>query len=89
MFKNACTNQENFDFRLKLLNCDFNEEVANQIYSSGCSDALLVMSHGELILDFTRQAESLEKAIKSALSDLDKLGYKAELIEETCRHSSM
>lgn len=82
MLKNACTNQELFEFTLKLNTMSFNEEVANILYEAGCDDALFNSDATGVYLDFCREDESLEKAISSAIADVKKAGFDATPYEE-------
>jgi len=58
------------------------EEFAEQLYSEGCDDALVgVGQHGRIALNFTRDAESAEEAVLSALSDVQRIIPGAMLVE--------
>jgi hypothetical protein len=50
-------------------------ELADRVYGR-ISDALLSSSHGEVTLNFDREARSLPEAIESAIRDLQELGIK-------------
>ena len=87
MLKNACTNQELFEFTLKVNTMSFNEEVANILYEAGCEDALFNSDATGVFLDFCREDESLEKAMASAIADVKKAGFDATPYEENCVHA--
>lgn len=44
-------------------------------------DALLYIQFGDTGLDFDREADSLEDAVKSAVQDLEEIGFKVKRIE--------
>jgi hypothetical protein len=49
-------------------------ELETALFEAGCDDALVWSSNGKVGLDFTRQANSREEAIGSALADLRQAG---------------
>lgn len=53
----------------------------DRFYDAGCDDATIAFQKGHIILDFTREAETLEGAIASAIADVAKAGAKVERIE--------
>jgi len=56
--------------------------VEERLYAAGCDDALLGLGQkGRVGLSFTRQAESAEAALHSALQDVKKALPTARLIE--------
>ena len=50
-------------------------------FEAGCDDATIAFQRGMLILEFGREAKSLEQAIASAVRDVKKAGAKVERIE--------
>jgi len=66
-----------FDFTLVITGLDPSDEtLEDRLYKAGCSDALVCVIDGNVELDFTREAESLDQAIKSAEENLTKAGAK-------------
>lgn len=51
------------------------------LYDNGCDDATVAFQRGHIILDFARDADSLEDAICSAVEDAIKAGCKIERLE--------
>jgi len=49
-------------------------EFEDILYEAGCSDALIAIVDGRMMVDFDRYASSYENAVASALSDLRKAG---------------
>jgi hypothetical protein len=65
-----------FEFQLVLNDLDaVNEEIADALYDAGCDDGTPFSSQGVAAVGFSREASSLEEAIRSALSDVNKAGY--------------
>jgi hypothetical protein len=46
------------------------------LYEAGCSDALVMVVDGRMMIDFDRPASSYERAVESAVSDLTRAGIK-------------
>lgn len=57
-------------------------ELEDNFFEAGCDDALLCSYNGTVYLEFDREAETAEIAIKSALGNIQSLGYKDLIIEE-------
>ena len=74
-----------FTLRFALPSSDFDmDELANQLYGTGCDDALLGIGQpGRVGLDFTRTAGSAREAVMSAIADVRKAIPGASLIEVT------
>src|SRR5258707_9108813 len=72
-----------FTLKLKLAANDANaEEVVERLGMAGCDDAVVGIGQpGRIALQFTRNAESAEKAIISALKDVKSAIPEAKLIE--------
>jgi hypothetical protein len=67
-----------FEFEVILAgDTDMTEELADRLFESGCDDGLPGISCGVPCIDFTREADSLESAIRSAIADLQKAGCVA------------
>lgn len=61
------------------------ETLANDLFEAGCDDAMLFSTSGTTAVGFTREAESLEQAVRSAIADVLKAGQqvvRAELLDE-------
>lgn len=74
-----------YEFTLKFqlpANDNDPEKFIDRLYECGCSDALVGIGQiGRIGLDFTREAESAEEAIVSALTNVKEAIPGAELIE--------
>lgn len=55
--------------------------MADALYSAGCDDATPGMCDGVLMIDFHREAPSLEEAIRTAIANVRSAGYEATRVE--------
>lgn len=58
------------------------EDLEDQFFAAGCDDALLCSYNDTIYLEFDRESENAKTAITSALSDIQKLGFKDLIVEE-------
>ncbi len=71
-----------FDFTLILTGPDeFTVEMADALYETGCDDASFGTSNGEHFGIFHREAESLGKAIGSAVEAVEHVGFAVVRVE--------
>jgi hypothetical protein len=67
-----------FEFEVVLAgDTEMTEELADRLFEAGCDGGLPGMSCGVPCIDFSREADSLEPAIRSAIADLQKAGCVA------------
>ncbi|MDB5590711.1 hypothetical protein [Enterovirga sp.] len=52
-----------------------------RFYNAGCDDALVAFQKGRIIVDFAREAASVDEAISSAVEDVRRAGAKVEHVE--------
>jgi hypothetical protein len=65
-----------FDFQLVLNGVDaVNEQIADALYEAGCDDSTPFSSNGIAAVGFSREAQSLEEAVRSAIADVNKAGF--------------
>ena len=65
-----------FDFQLVLADVEtMNEEIADALYEAGCDDGTAFSSQGIAAIGFSREAQSLEEAVRSAIADVNKAGF--------------
>ena len=60
---------------------EMTEEVSNALYDAGCEDGTPFSSQGVAAIGFTREANSLDEAIRSAVADVQKAGYSVARVE--------
>lgn len=65
----------NYHFTVVLANCDvMTPELTEALYVAGCDDGTPCSGNGTAFVTFDREAESLELAIRSAVTDVHKAG---------------
>ena len=57
------------------------DDFESRFYDAGCNDATVSFQKGHIILDFSREASSIEEAIASASECVEKSGGKIDRIE--------
>ena len=71
-----------YDFQLVLGNViAMNEEIAESLYESGGDDATPFSSQGIAAIGFSREAGSLEDAVRSAIADVNRAGFTVARVE--------
>jgi hypothetical protein len=60
---------------------ELTEEMADALFEAGCDDGTPGTCNGVGSIDFHREAESLEEAIRSALANVKSAGYEVERVE--------
>ena len=71
-----------YDFQLVLSNVSaVSEEIADALYDAGCDDGTPFCSQGIASVGFSRDAGSLEKAVRSAIADVSKAGFSITRVE--------
>jgi hypothetical protein len=58
-----------------------NEDLADKLFEAGCDDGSPFSSCGIAGIGFSREAESLEAAIRSAVADVQKAGCTVERVQ--------
>ena len=74
-----------YDFTLIIEGTYFDDdETVDAVYEAGCDDATVGYSNGIPLASFTREAESLEAAILSAIRDLETVdGVRVVRVDDT------
>ncbi len=60
---------------------ELTEEIADKLYEAGCDDGTPGICNGVFSIDFHRQADSLETALRSAIAQVKSAGYEVERVE--------
>jgi len=60
---------------------ELTEDIADQLFEAGCDDGTPGTCEGVFSIDFHREAESLEQAIRSAVGNVKAAGYGVERVE--------
>jgi hypothetical protein len=69
-----------FDLKLVLNRVEIDETQADALYAR-CKDGTLITSGGATYIDFDREANSLEEAIRSAIADINAAGFHVTRVE--------
>jgi hypothetical protein len=71
-----------FEFSIIASGLDPNaDDFETRFYKAGCDDALIAFQNGHIIIDFTREAKSIDEAIASAVENACAAGAKIDRIE--------
>ncbi|WP_029031850.1 helix-turn-helix transcriptional regulator [Salinarimonas rosea] len=57
------------------------EDFESRFYDAGCDDATVSFQRGHVIIDFAREAVSLDEAISSAIADVRAAGAAVDRVE--------
>ena len=60
---------------------ELTEDIADELFEAGCDDGTPGTCEGVFSIDFHREAESLEQAIRSAIGNVKAAGYEVERVE--------
>ena len=60
---------------------ELTEESADELFEAGCNDGTPGICKGVFSIDFHREGDSLESAIRSAIADVKSAGYEVERAE--------
>ena len=55
---------------------ELTEEIADELFEAGCDDGTPGVCNGVFPIDFHREGDSLETAIRSAIADVKSAGYE-------------
>src|SRR6185295_11642859 len=55
---------------------ELTEEIADSLYDAGCDDGTPGTCDGVFSIDFHRQSDSLETALRSAIANVKSAGYE-------------
>ena len=71
-----------YEFTLILLgSLELTEDIADALFEAGCDDGTPGTCNGVFSIDFHRDANSLEEAIRSAIGNVNSAGYEVARIE--------
>jgi len=73
-----------YEFSIVIRDADFSApNLHDLLFENGCDDALICANNNTVYLQFTREANSAQEAILSALSNINDAGFKDLIIEES------
>jgi hypothetical protein len=71
-----------FDFQVVLSDIqEMDERTAEALYAAGCDDGTPFSRQGFAAVGFSRDADTLEDAIRSAISDVNRAGFTVARVE--------
>jgi hypothetical protein len=71
-----------YDFQVILAGVEeITEEISNALYEAGCDDGTPFSTRGVAAVGFTREANSLEEAVRSAIADIKNAGFTVARVE--------
>ncbi len=60
---------------------ELTEEMADELFEAGCDDGTPGVCNGVFSIDFHREANSMEEAIRSAIANVKSSGYEVERVQ--------
>ena len=60
---------------------ELTDDLADRLFEAGCDDGSPGMCEGVVSIDFHREADSLESAIRSAISNVNAAGCSVSRVE--------
>lgn len=66
------------EFTVILASPEESEDDANRLYEAGCSDGSISTSGGVTRIDFRRESDQLEDAIRSAIANVQAAGFHVD-----------
>lgn len=63
------------------------DDFEDRFYEAGCDDALVAFQTGHIIVDFAREANSIEEAIASAIENIRSIGASVDRVVCAEQHS--
>ena len=73
--------QKIYGFSLVLTAIALSAEECEALYEAGCDDGTPGTCNGVFSIDFHREADSLESALRSAIANVKSAGYEVERVE--------
>lgn len=71
------TLMKKFNFTIFILDLSTsNICIEDRLFEVGCNDALVCSTNDDIYLDFIREAETLDRAIQSAIKDIEMASAK-------------
>jgi len=73
---------EKYEFQVILAGVsEMTDEISHALYEAGCADGMPFSSEGIAAVGFTREATSLDEAIRSAIAAIGRAGYAVNRVE--------
>jgi hypothetical protein len=70
-----------YEFSLILTATDITEQQANKLFDSGCDDGSILSRGDVTMIQFDRNAATLDEALASAIRDVEQAGFQVARVE--------
>ena len=70
-----------YAFSLVLTAADVTDEEADQLYEAGCDDGSILSRGDVTVVQFDRDAATLDDALASAIRDVERAGFQVARVE--------
>lgn len=70
-----------YEFSLVLTATDVTDEEADKLYEAGCDDGSILSRGDVTIVQVDREAPTLDKALTSAIRDVERAGFQVARVE--------
>jgi hypothetical protein len=69
------------EFSLILATPDVTDEEADKLYEAGCDDGSILSRGDVTMIQFDREAQTLDEALTSAIRDVESAGFQVGRVE--------
>jgi hypothetical protein len=70
-----------YEFSLVLAAPDVSDEEADKLYEAGCDDGSILSRGDVTVVQFDREAPTLDEALASAIRDVESAGFQVDRVE--------
>jgi hypothetical protein len=70
-----------YEFSLILAAPDVSDEEAEKLYEAGCDDGSILSRGDVTVVQFDRDARTLDEALASAIRDVESAGFQVDRVE--------
>lgn len=71
-----------YEFTLTLREpLELTDEIADTLFEAGCSDGTPGTKNGFFVIDFHREATSMNESIRSAIQNVEAAGFEVDRVE--------
>ena len=70
-----------YEFSVILTAADVNDEEADKLYEAGCDDGSILSRGDVTMIQFDREARTLDEALSAAIRDVEGAGFEVARVE--------
>ena len=70
-----------YEFSLILAAADVSDEEADELYEAGCDDGSILSRGDVTMIQFDRDAQTLDAALDAAIRDVESAGFRVARVE--------